>query len=229
MASGSSPGLADWLRALGLERYVTVFEEHEIDAETVKHLTEEDLKEMGLPVGPRRKILASRSTAIVTDTSVKSHAAERRHLTVMFVDLVGSTNLSTRIDPEILNELLKAYKSAVAAEITIFNGTVAKYLGDGVLAYFGWPEAHEDAAESSLRAAFAILKSVARLTDPQGVPLQCRIGIATGLVVVGEVSGTGTAREDSVAGETLNLAARLQSLADPDGIVIADSTYRVAG
>lgn len=225
--------IEDWLRALGLEKYVPIFDRHEIDLNALTHLTEDDLKEIGLPLGPRRKILAARSVSSPPPTSVgfvaAAPAGERRHLTVMFVDLVGSTSLSTHTDPEALSETLKEYKRAAAAEIAHYGGTVAKYLGDGILAYFGWPRAREDAAECSLHAAFAVIARVGRLRDPLNHALQSRVGIATGLVVVGEVTGEGTAREDSVAGETLNLAARLESIAEPDGVFISENTRRIVG
>jgi class 3 adenylate cyclase len=226
-------GIAEWLEAIGLEKYAPAFADHEIDLAALPHLTEDDLREIGLPLGPRRKVLAARSRPLPNTSSPAvvsaAPAAERRHLTVMFVDLVGSTNMSVHTDPEVLADILRDYKRAAAAEVSDLGGTIAKFMGDGVLAYFGWPRAREDAAERSLRAAFAIVAAVRRLRDADGRPLQCRIGIATGLVVVGEAMGEGSAREDAVAGETLNLAARLQSLADPDGILIADSTHRMVG
>lgn len=223
--------VGDWLKALGLEKYAPSFEAAEIDVVTVAHLTEDDLKELGLPLGPRRKILASNTKAISPPDPQdleEQTSPERRQLTVMFVDLVGSTDMSVRLDPEILNDLLKSYKDAVAHEVTLHGGAVAKYLGDGVLAYFGWPHAREDAAECSIRCAFQLLERVKTMRAPDGAALQSRIGVATGLVVVGGTTGSGTAREDTIAGEALNLAARLQALAEPDGVVVADTTRRLA-
>jgi class 3 adenylate cyclase/tetratricopeptide (TPR) repeat protein len=224
-------GIAEWLAAQGLERYAPAFEAAEIDIATLVLLTDDDLREIGLPIGPRRKILSNRGTC-TSPAAFDIHAAsvaERRQITVMFVDLVGSTSLSTRIDPEILSELLTSYKAAVAEEVTQAGGMVAKYLGDGVLAYFGWPRAREDAAECAIHCAFHVRDRVNRLQDPTGDALSCRIGIATGLVVVGGVAGSGNAREDTVAGEVLNLASRLQALAEPDGICVSERVHELVG
>ena len=157
-----------------------------------------------------------------------SSQAERRQLTVMFCDLVGSTELSARLDPEDLREVIGAYHRTVAAAVTRFDGFVAKYMGDGVLAYFGYPQAHEDDAERAVRAGLGLIDAVARL-DIRSVDLQARVGISTGLVVVGDLIGEGSAQEQSVVGETPNLAARLQALAAPDQIVIAENTWRQVG
>jgi class 3 adenylate cyclase len=154
--------------------------------------------------------------------------AERRQLTVMFCDLVGSTELSARLDPEDLREIIAAYHRAVAAVITSFDGFVAKYMGDGVLVYFGYPQAHEDDAERAVRAGLGVVDAVGRL-EVKSVTLQARVGIATGLVVVGDLIGEGSAQEQSVVGETPNLAARLQALAEPDAVVIAAGTRRLVG
>jgi class 3 adenylate cyclase len=156
-------------------------------------------------------------------------SAERRQLTVMFCDLVGSTALAARMDPEDLSEVIRAYESAAAAEIARFDGRVAKFLGDGILAYFGWPQAHEEDAERAVRAALAITEAVTWLRVPSGEPLAVRIGIATGLVVVGDLIGEGAAREETVVGETPNLAARLQALAEPNAVVIGRRTRTLIG
>ncbi len=155
--------------------------------------------------------------------------AERRQLTVMFVDLVGSTQLSSRLDPEEMREVMRAYQNAVAGEVARFEGHVAKFMGDGVLAYFGWPRAHEDEAERAVRTGLAIIPAVAKLRVPAQEPLAARIGIATGLVVVGDLVGEGAAQEEAVVGETPNVAARLQGLAEAGGIVVAESTRRLLG
>src|SRR5689334_16963708 len=147
----------------------------------------------------------------------------------MFVDLVGSTALSNGIDPEDMRELIRAYQNAVTGEIARFEGHVAKFMGDGVLAYFGWPRAHEDEAERAVRAGLAITAAVARLRAPDGEPLVCRVGIATGRVMVGELIGRGPAAEETVVGETPNLAARLQGLAEPGAVVVAEATRRLLG
>jgi class 3 adenylate cyclase/tetratricopeptide (TPR) repeat protein len=225
-------GIAKWLAAQGLERYVPAFEAAEIDLRTLPCLTDDDLREIGLPLGPRRKILSSRDTYIGPPPASDITAvpiAERRQITVMFVDLVGSTNLSTRVDPEVLSDLLTSYKSAVAEEVANAGGTVAKYLGDGVLVYFGWPKAREDAAECAIRCAFRVRDRVGKIRAPSGDPLQSRTGIATGLVVAGGAAGSGNAREDAVAGEVLNLAARLQALAEPDGICVSARVQELVG
>jgi class 3 adenylate cyclase/predicted ATPase len=155
--------------------------------------------------------------------------AERRQLTVMFVDLVGSTALSSKLDPEEMREVIRAYQNAVAGEITRFEGHVAKFMGDGVLAYFGWPRAHEDEAERAVRAGLAITAAIGQLSNPAGEALAARVGIATGLVVVGDLVGEGAAQEQAVVGETPNLAARLQGTAAPGQVVIADATRRLLG
>jgi class 3 adenylate cyclase/predicted ATPase len=155
--------------------------------------------------------------------------AERRQLTVMFVDLVGSTALSSRLDPEDMGAILHVYQNTVAGEIARVQGHVAKLMGDGVLAYFGWPRAGEDDAEHSVRAGLAIVAAVGRLFNPAREPLSARVGIATGLVVVGDLVGEGAAREEAVVGETPNLAARLQEVAAPGAVVIANSTRRLLG
>ena len=148
----------------------------------------------------------------------------------MFVDLVGSTELSQRLDPEDMRDVILAYQQAVSREIARYEGRVAKLMGDGVLAYFGWPQAHEDDAERAVRAGLAAATATAGLTAPGGKPLAARVGIATGLVVVGDLIGEGAAQEEAVVGDTPNLAARLQALAEPGAVVIADATQRlVAG
>ena len=233
-----------WLRELGLERYEEAFRENEIEAEILPKLTADDLKDIGVTiVGHRRKLLeaiaalaepalaprAGPSTPAEGATRARPAEAERRQLTVMFVDLAGSTALSRRIDPEEMSVIIRAYQNAVAGEITRFEGHVAKFMGDGVLAYFGYPRAHEDEAERAVRAALALADAVGKLVTPAGKPLAARIGIATGLVVVGELIGEGSSEEQAVVGETPNLAARLQALAEPGMVVIAASTRRLVG
>jgi class 3 adenylate cyclase len=236
--------VAAWLRGLGLERYEPTFRGNEVDAEVLPELTESDLTTMGLPVGPRRKLL--KAIAALREGTLPSPApgqpsekqapaatppteAERRHLTVMFCDLVGSTALSARLDPEDLRAVIGAYHRCVAAVIEGAGGFVAKYMGDGVLAYFGYPRADEHDAERAVRAGLQLVEAVARLDTATAVPLQVRVGIATGLVVVGDLIGEGEARERGVVGETPNLAARLQALAKPGTVVIGESTRRLTG
>jgi len=230
--------IAAWLQDLGLERYVSAFRENEIDWEVLPKLTSEDLREIGVAaIGHRRKLLdaiAALDTAALAAASAAAPAdapapveAERRQLSVTFCDLVGSTPLATRYDPEDLREIVGAYHRCVANTVARFGGFVAKYMGDGVLIYFGYPEAHEDDAERAVRAGLAIIDAVGRLDAPE--PLNVRVGIATGLVVVGDLIGTGAAQERGVVGETPNLAARLQALARPGTLVIADNTRRQIG
>ena len=226
--------VAGWLRDLGLERYEAAFRENEIDWEALPNLTAEDLKDLGVVLGGHRRKLLEAIAAFRSESHRRRPVAdqvapkvERRQLTVMFCDLVGSTALSARLDPEDLREVIGAYHAAVADVIGGFGGFVAKYMGDGLLAYFGYPQAHEDDAERAVRAGLAVIGVVRRLQTP--VPLQTRVGLATGLAVVGDLIGSGAAREESVVGETPNLAARLQALAQPDAVVVADSTRQLVG
>ena len=230
--------VAEWLRGLGLEQYAPAFRDNDIDGEVLRRLTGEDLRELGVAsVGHRRRLLdaimalgESQPAPEVSLTSSRALGtageAERRQLTVMFSDLVDSTMLASRLDPEELGEVIAAYHRCVADVIGRFDGFLAKYLGDGVLAYFGFPNAHEDDAERAVRAGLEITKAVTAL-EGGGAPLSARIGIATGLAVVGEIGGA--AEANAVVGETPNLAARLQSEAPPGGVVIAPATRRLAG
>jgi class 3 adenylate cyclase len=209
--------VADWLRTLGLEQYEPAFRANEIDAGVLPSLTAEDLKDLGVTlVGHRQRLLdAIAALAVEAPAAPDASApttAERRQLTVMFCDLVGSTALSTRLDPEDLREVIAAYHRAVAEIVAGFDGFLAKYMGDGVLVYFGYPRAHENDAERAVRAGLGVIDAVGRL-DVKSVKLEARVGIATGLVVVGDLIGAGSAQEQSVVGETPNLAARLQTLA----------------
>ncbi|MDK1491884.1 AAA family ATPase [Sinorhizobium sp. 7-81] len=230
-----------WLRDQGLGQYEEAFRQNDIDPEVLRDLTAEDLIGLGVAsVGHRRKLLAAIAAlrevaqqpsgqAGVGGTPVILPEPERRQLTVMFVDLVDSTRLSSRLDPEEMSELLRGYQGAVAGAIARLEGHVAKYMGDGVLAYFGYPRAHEDEAERAVRAGLAAIDAVANLQPPHGETLQARVGIATGLVVVGELIGEGAAREETVIGETPNLAARLQSAAEPGTVVVASTTRQLIG
>jgi class 3 adenylate cyclase/tetratricopeptide (TPR) repeat protein len=230
--------VAAWLKDLDLERYVSAFRDNDIDAEVLLKLTAEDLISIGVTsVGHRRKLLDAIArlgmgvpTAVATAPAPGAPAqgeAERRQLTVMFCDLIGSTALSTRHDPEDLRELVGDYHRATAETVRRFDGFVAKYMGDGVLIYFGYPQAHEDDAERAVRAALAVIEAVGRL--PAREDLRVRVGIATGLAVVGDLTGEGAAQERGVVGETPNLAARLQALATPNTLVIAEATRRQIG
>jgi len=230
-----------WLRSLGLERYEATFRENEIDETVLPNLTAEDLKDLGVGiVGHRRKLLdaiaalrtddnatAPAPDAVLTHGKAPTDTAERRQVTVMFSDLVGSTALSARMDPEDLREVISAYQKCVAETVRRFGGFVAKYMGDGVLVYFGYPQAHEDDAAQAVRAGLELIGAVSSLKHD--APLQTRVGIATGLVVVGDLIGSGEAQERGIVGETPNLAARVQGLAQPNMVVIADSTRRLLG
>lgn len=225
-----------WLRSLQLSQYEQVFRDNDISADILPELTAEDLVGLGVTsIGHRRKLLAA-IAALRGEGSARGGTAEpvragaeRRQLTVVFVDLVGSTALSVRFDPEDMSKLLRAYQNAVTSEFARFEGHVAKLMGDGVLAYFGWPMAHEDEAERAVRASLAAVEAVGRLVSPNGEPLAARVGIATGVVVVGELIGEGAAREETVVGETPNLAARLQTLARPNEVVIGEGTRELLG
>ncbi|MCS3452014.1 MULTISPECIES: adenylate/guanylate cyclase domain-containing protein [Bradyrhizobium] len=230
-----------WLRKLGLEQYEAAFRENNIDEAILQSLTPEDLKELGIAsVGHRRKLLdavaalraeATSPTAPSDTASAReegiSDTAERRQVTVMFSDLVGSTSLSARMDPEDLREIITAYHRCVAETVRRFGGFVAKYMGDGVLIYFGYPQAHEDDAERAVRAALVLIDEIATLAAPE--PLQVRIGAATGMVVIGDLVGSGEAQERGIVGETPNLAARLQAIAEPNTVVIAGATRGLLG
>ena len=233
--------ISHWLEAQGLGKYSGVFEANEIDLVSLPELTEEDLREMSIPIGPRRKLLKAirdlqtsnldaepESVPGATgDALSTSNEAERRQLTVMFADLVGSTELSQQLDPEDLRELNRDYQDAVTHAIEQYEGYVARYMGDGVLAYFGFPQAHENDAERAVRAALEIVESVPKLDTT--ITLAVRVGIATGPVVVGDIIGAGAAQESAVVGETPNLAARLQGFAEPDQIVISGVTQQLVG
>ena len=239
--------LRDWLRANNLEQYADALEANDVDLEILPDLDDHDLQQLGLSLGNRRRLLkaiAARGTAAVPISSRRktspeislpaaehpgSGDAERRQVTVMFADMVGSTALSAKLDPELLGGLIRRYQDAVAGAIGRYGGFVAKFMGDGVLAYFGFPHAFEDAAERAVRAAIGILSEVGAIETPDGTRVQARIGIATGLVVVGEIIGTGMAQERTIVGETPNLAARLQALAGPDCIIISESTQKLLG
>ncbi len=230
--------VAAWLKRLDLERYVPAFRDNDVDADILIKLTADDLIGLGVTsIGHRRKLLDA-IIALSTETPPATVAspretpvpagAERRQLTVMFCDLVGSTSLASNLDPEDLREVLGAYHAAVAEAVTGFGGYVAKYMGDGVLTYFGYPQAREHDAEQAVRAGLALVARVGRLESGAGA-LASRIGIATGLVVVGDLIGSGDSRERGVVGETPNLAARLQEMGTPGAVLIADSTRRLVG
>jgi class 3 adenylate cyclase/tetratricopeptide (TPR) repeat protein len=229
--------ITEWLASLGLSEYAQRFAENDVDVTVLRHLTDQDLKEIGVSLGHRRKMLASiaelagaaptRSQPAAPPQPRPREDAERRQLTVMFTDLVGSTVLSTKLDPEDLRFVIGAYHKCVAQTVGRFGGFVARYMGDGVLIYFGYPQAHEDDAERAVRGGLALIEAVGKLGSVE--PLQVRIGVGTGLVVVGDLVGSGEAQERGVVGETPNLAARLQAGATPGTIAIDLTTHRLLG
>jgi class 3 adenylate cyclase/predicted ATPase len=229
--------IADWLEKLGLSEYAQRFAENGIDVSVLRYLTDQDLKDIGVLLGHRRKMLASIGeltsvTAATPEPAAEAEpklqdSAERRQVTVMFSDIVGSTSLSARMDPEDLRDVISAYQKCVAETVHRFDGFVARYMGDGVLVYFGYPQAHEDDADRAVRAGLELITAVTALKSRAS--LQTRVGIATGLVVVGDLIGSGDTQERSMVGETPNLAARLQGIAGPNMVVICDSTRKLLG
>ena len=239
-----SDALIKWLEEIGLEHYAEVFADNDVDERVLPYLTNEDLRELGLSLGHRRILLAAIADLEAEPSeggdgdqaglSLKvgrgaPAAAERRFLTVMFCDLVGSTPLSRRLDPEDLRDVLKRYRNAVASAVIGYDGYVAQFLGDGVLCYFGWPRAHEDQAERAVRAALDAIVGVETVKLHGRENLQARIGIASGEVVVGNLIGNGKSDKEAVIGETPNLAARLQGIANTGKIVISQSTHTLLG
>ncbi len=233
--------IAKWLDGLGLGQYAQAFTENSIDFELLLDLTEDDLKELGLNIGERRRLQRavrslstpepdeSDQTASQVVRGQTTPEAERRQLTVMFCDLVGSTALSSRLDPEEMREVLRVYQEAVTSVVERYDGHVAKYLGDGVLTYFGWPRAHEDDAERAMRAGLDAVAAVAAISTDKDIHLRARVGIASGVVVAGDMVSEGVSEEGAIAGETPNLAARFQEIAEPCSVVIGEATHRLAG
>jgi class 3 adenylate cyclase/predicted ATPase len=237
--------IAEWLASLGFSEYADRFAENGIATDVLPELTDQDLEKLGILLGHRRRMLrairefgasggtgasATPHSPVATEPQRSARdAAERRYVTVMFCDLVGSTALSARLDPEDLRGIIGTYHRCCAEVVERNGGFVAKYLGDGVLAYFGYPRAHEHDAERAVRAGLALVEEVPKLTTAARVPLQMRVGIATGLVVVGDLIGSGEAQERGIVGETPNLAARLQGVAEPNTVVIAEGTRRLIG
>jgi class 3 adenylate cyclase/predicted ATPase len=231
--------LQRWLERCGLAHLAPTLADHAIDFDVLADLTEHDLKELGLSLGDRRRL--QRAIAEWSQETAKPAAtaeeparaprieAERRHMTVLFCDLVASTELAGRLDPEDLAVVIGSYHTCCAEVVKRWDGHIARYLGDGVLVYFGYPKAHEDDAERAVRTGLDLIAAVGRLQTQDGTPLRARVGIATGLVMVGELLGTGAAQEETVVGETPNLAARLQALARPDTVVIAARTRHLLG
>ena len=219
-----------------MSEYADRFAKNDVDTSVLRHLTDQDLRELGVSLGHRRRMLAAiaefagseQASPQPASTEPKAQeTAERRQVTVMFCDLVGSTALSARMDPEDLREVISAYQKCVSETVQRFGGFVAKYMGDGVLIYFGYPQAHEDDAERAVRAGLELVAAVSDVKTH--ADLRTRVGIATGLVVVGDLIGSGASQEQAIVGETPNLAARLQSVAEPNSVVIAESTRKLVG
>jgi predicted ATPase/class 3 adenylate cyclase len=237
--------IEDWLKSVGLGQYSKVFIENDVDLRALPHLNGEDLRDLGVSLGHRKIMLAAIATVRERETpqnDVGRNLTDRlrpgasaelgpelRLISVLFCDMVGSTDLSAQFSAEEMHDLIIQYQGAVADSIKQLGGYVAKFLGDGVLAYFGWPASYEDHAERAIRAAFKAIERVTSLTTPAGVQLRSRVGIASGRVVVGDLVGGGALDRGQVAGETPNLAARLQSVANPGQVIIAESTHRLAG
>jgi class 3 adenylate cyclase/predicted ATPase len=228
--------ISDWLEKLGMSEYGQRFAENRIDFSVLRYLTDQDLRDIGIPLGHRRKLLAAvaelagepaPSAPEAQPEPAHQNIAERRQVTVMFADLVGSTALSARMDPEDLREIISAYRNCVVDTVHRFDGFVARYMGDGVLVYFGYPQAHEDDAERAVRAGLELIAAATTLDTR--VSLQSRVGIATGLVVVGDLIGSGNVQEHGMVGKTPNLAARMQGIAEPNMVVICDGTRRLIG
>jgi len=231
-------GVEEFLTGLGLGKYAELFAQAEIDLEALALLEEGDLKELGLPIGPRlklRKAIAQLNAAELAPEPMPEPApvrsepqGERRQITVMFVDLVDFTGLASRFDPEEMGEIISQYQKIVTSTVSELDGHVAKYMGDGVLCYFGWPKAHENDAERAVRASVSIVERVKALRIP-GAQAASRVGIATGVVVVGTTAADGVTEMDDVVGETPVLAARLQALAPTNEVVVAPATRHLIG
>ncbi len=230
-------GIADWLESIGLNEYARRFADNAIDLSVVRRLTEKDLKDLGIPASHRREMLdaitrLNGATALKLPTANDvwpQNDAERRQLTIMFCDLVGSSALAARLDPEDFRRVLIGYNACVTDVVRRYSGNVVRYMGDGVRAYFGYPQAEEESAVQATRAGLALVEAVGALQNEIGVGLQVRIGIATGVVVVGDFVGEGVVREQAAIGQTPNLAARLQKLADPGTVLIDPNSQRLTG
>jgi class 3 adenylate cyclase len=239
VAGNASMDVGDWLRSVGLGQYDSAFRDNGVDAEVLPDLTDADLEKLGAVLGHRKRLL--KAIAGLNRTTAESgpsagavsartaDVAERRQLTVMFGDLVGSTALAARLDPEDMRSIIGAYHQCCAGLIAANEGFVAKYMGDGVLAYFGYPQAHEHDAERAVSAGLAIVEAAPKLETAAASALHVRVGIATGVVVVGDLLGSGESQERGVVGDTPNLAARLQGIASPDSVILAEGTRKLLG
>jgi class 3 adenylate cyclase len=248
LATAPIAEIGTWLRELGLAKYIEVFAANDIDLRALRYLTDADLRELGVSLGHRRLLMAAVAElagprAVVEDAQgtsardtpgslasvVSEEKAERRLLSVFFCDLVGSTELSRRLDAEELREVLRSYQDQVTRAVTRYGGHVAKYLGDGVMAYFGWPSAYEDHAERAVRSGLEALAAVQSIKSNINCDLRARVGVATGRVIVGDLISSGAREEGSISGETPNLAARLQASAQPSQLIISEATRRLVG
>lgn len=224
--------IAEWLEKLGLGQYAERFVQNGIDIGVLPELMDEDFDKLGVLLGHRRKMLraiADLDPAALIASPLPPQDAERRHLTVMFCDLVGSTALSARLDPEDMWEVIRAYRAACADVVAAYDGRIARFVGDGILVYFGYPRAHEDDAERAVRAGLDMISAIRQLKTGAGERAELRIAIATGLVMVGDLISGDASEEHGTIGDTPNLAARLQSLAEPGVVVVASSTRRLLG
>ncbi|MGX1169600.1 class 3 adenylate cyclase/tetratricopeptide (TPR) repeat protein [Bradyrhizobium sp. USDA 372] len=224
--------IAEWLDKLGLAQYAQRFAQNGIDIGVLPELMDEDFEKLGVLLGHRRKMLraiADLDPAALIASPAPPQDAERRHLTVMFCDLVGSTALSARLDPEDMWEVIRAYRAACASVVGAYDGRIARFVGDGILVYFGYPRAHEDDAERAVRAGLDMIAAIRQLKTGTDERAELRIAIATGLVVVGDLISGDASEEHATIGDTPNLAARLQSLAEPGVVVVASSTRRLLG
>jgi class 3 adenylate cyclase len=228
--------ISAWLDGIGLGQYTNTFTENGVDLDLLSDLSESDLEKLGVAPGHRKRILRAISDSFVRSQAETSNQVllppsqpEKRNLTVLFCDLVGSTALAVQLDPEDLSAVIRRFQAICTEVIRHNGGYVARFMGDGLLVYFGYPQAHEDEAENAVHAGLDLVARVSQLLLPSGEPLATRVGIATGVVIVEETIGGGSTREQSAVGETLNLAARLQALAEPNSVVIADATRRLLG
>ena len=210
--------LQSWLHSVGLDKLTELFRANDIDVDIVQHLTEKDLVILGVSLGDRKRLMRAIATLVKENVA---GGAERRRLTFMFCDLVGSTDLAGRLDPEEVSAIIRRYYDTVWRVVVRFGGQPVRLLGDGVLIYFGWPRAREDQVHSAVTAALAVIEEIGRLETEPGTPVECRIGIATGVVVIGEIGGD----INNAVGTAPNLAARLQNMTPPQSVLIDEATY----
>ena len=237
---GRADRIDAWLSSVGFEQYAELFDEQQIDFDILPDITGDDLRELGIPLGDRKRLLRSiaalfpdedqaQEPQVIERADTEELAVERRHLTIAFCDLVGSTDLAGRLDPEEMGEIIRDYKSCCLEIMERWQGKIAKFLGDGILVLFGWPKAREDDAERAIHAALELTAAVGRLRSSDGEALSARVGIATGLSIIGDVGVSGVIERDSVVGATPNLAARVQSIAEPGEVAIAPQTRHLVG